>query len=123
MADTGGLVHAAVVADAAVAAIVGSKVYTDVAPDGTPAPYVVIRRVFGGRVAELDGHPGLENPNFQVDAYAATRAGARTLADAVIAILCSPSGLAAICTADSDDYDTEALLYRTMMEFSVWNTP
>ena len=76
-------------ADAAVAALVGTRVYTGIPPQRSTLPYVTLTKVDKLSDVILDGTVGPNNVRMQVDCWAqgdSTTAGAdnvRALADAV----------------------------------------
>jgi hypothetical protein len=76
-------IYALLSADAGVLALVSTRVYPVVAPQGTTLPYVVYQRISSGREYALDGYCGLENSRMQVDVYADTEKEAWAVADAV----------------------------------------
>lgn len=83
--------RAALIEDAGVSAIVGTRVYPQVAPQGAASPYLVYSQVSGAREWDLDCVAGLGNPVFQVTAWADTYAAAQALADAVRAAVSAAS--------------------------------
>jgi hypothetical protein len=68
---------------AGVAALVAGRVYPLQAPQNATAPFIVYQRISSRRVRSVDGPSGLAQPRIQVDAYAATYAGAKALASAI----------------------------------------
>jgi len=118
-------IYSMLAADAAVAAIVGSRIYPLRMPDDENAvlPSVVYTRVSGARATPMAGGATLENPRIQVDSWATTYAGAKALSEAVRAALeeTGGTGLKAILLSDSDLMDDETGDYRVSMDFSVWH--
>lgn len=69
-------------ADATVAAAVGTRIYPVAAPQGATMPHIVYQRISGPRVHSHDGSD-LAHPRFQFACNAATYAAAKALANAV----------------------------------------
>jgi hypothetical protein len=69
-------------ADATVAAAVGTRIYPLVAPQGAAMPHIVYQRISGPRVHTHQGSD-LAHPRFQFACNAATYAAAKALANAV----------------------------------------
>jgi len=104
--------------------VTNTRIYPQVAPQGTTAPYAVLTVVsdvpensFTSEVDEL-----LRNARLQVDCYAATYLGAHQVARAVDVVVAGLSGsdLSAVRESSRDLYDDEAQLHRVSMDFSVW---
>lgn len=73
----------------AVAAIVGSRVYPDVLPQGVTYPAIRVQRISTPRAQyrALDGRAGYASPRMQIDCWSLSRSGALALAQAVYAML------------------------------------
>ena len=76
-------VRSALVADAGVAAIIGSKVYPILAPASADLPFVTWRRIGVQRQQSLSGPIGMPSVLLSVDLFAETYEAVRELADAV----------------------------------------
>ncbi|MEC9433874.1 MAG: DUF3168 domain-containing protein [Pseudomonadota bacterium] len=85
--------QAVLLAASPVAALVGTRVYPNVRPQGTELPALVLTVISGGREYHFGGVSALATRRVQADAYGATAAGAMALSDAVEAAL---SGLRAV---------------------------
>jgi len=70
-------------ADAAVAALVGTRMHTRKLPQTPTLPAIVYQRIDTRREHDHDGPDGLPRPRMQVTSWAATPAGAVDLAAAV----------------------------------------
>lgn len=80
-------VRARLVADTAVAALVGTRVFIDEAPDKAALPLIV----YGVRLQEeSDGSAPMSPASIEIHCYAATDDGAKSLADAADAALATP---------------------------------
>jgi len=76
----------------------------------------------------LQGPSGFAHPRFQVDAWATTYTGAKTLADAIRGALDGYRGTASgtrigSCLIDSerDIYESEIKIYRVSQDYIVWH--
>lgn len=123
MADFFVLVREKLVAATAVTALVGAKIYPDVAPQGTLPPFVVLTVPSDVPVNSVDGtaESRLHTARVQIDAYAATRLQATEVADACAAVV---GNLAAPELSATEDgrrnlYDDETQLRRVSMDFMV----
>jgi|SRR5688572_2577699 len=72
-----------------VAALVGTRVYPLVLPQGVSYPAIRVQRISTPRsqYRTMDGRAGYASPRMQVDAYALTHAGAIAVAQAIYAML------------------------------------
>ena len=71
------------IADTAVAAIVGQRVYTmDTRPQGSPLPAITIRQIGGARQYSHDGEAGQVEGRAEINCYGATGEAAALLAGA-----------------------------------------
>lgn len=120
---------------AAVAALVGARIYPLTAPQPPTYPLVTFQRISGVRWRSLSGPSGMAQPRIQVDAYATTYAGAKALATAVrqtldgyrgpVQVTSGPATYVRVggCTLESDQdlYETDVnpKLYRVSMDFLV----
>ncbi len=69
--------------DSTVAALVVSRVYPVLAPQGAAIPYVTFQRISGPRVYHMGGATGLARVRMQVDCFAADYVAVKALATAV----------------------------------------
>jgi hypothetical protein len=102
---------------AGTAALVGLRIYPRRAPQGATFPHLVYNRVSGARVTNLDGD-SIENPRIQLDCWAESYNGAKSLAAQVEAAM---RGMKTVLSGDRDDSDDEAGLYNVSMDYSVWS--
>jgi hypothetical protein len=118
-------------ADSAVTALVSSRIFPNVLPQGSSLPAIVYtvvddvpQRTLSGAVDEL-----LHNSRVQIDCYARASAslggyaGAHQLADAVNNVVGNLSDPTLNSTAADkrDLYDNETSYFRVSMDFSVWH--
>lgn len=113
---------------AGVAALVGTRVFPDLAPQDAAVPLLVVTVVDDVAEQTLSGGIAgtLSNARVQVDAYARTRLGSTQLAAAVLAAVgdkktAKSGGFDAWAVGPGRHlYDDEAQLYRVVLEFHVW---
>lgn len=117
-------VRAELAADAAVTALVGERIYPQVAPQGAAPPYVVMTVVSDVPSNTFDGSPAtrLVQSRIQVDCYARMYREARAVADAVDGVLgaLSRPDLIAQREMTQESYENDAELHRVSMDFLVW---
>jgi hypothetical protein len=77
--------------DAAVSAIVGSKVYPQFRPQGSTLPAVLLTIVYGARDKTFDGAMATQGNQVQFDCMASTKAEVTALRNAVIDAIEAPS--------------------------------
>lgn len=92
MADIGVGLRTKLAGTAAIAAIVGTRIYPDRLPQSTTLPALVYYGVSGVDEPQLSGLVGQAQQRLQVDAYASTRLVANSLALAVRDALTSSWG-------------------------------
>lgn len=103
--------------DTAVATLVGSQVYENVAPSSVQDSYVVWQ-VIGGSVENYLGErPGIDNGRIQINCYAKDKATVRDIADAVRYAL---ELQAHQVGQTQSEYIQMEKLYMEMMDFSYW---
>ena len=100
--------------DAGLSALVGSKVFALVIPQGIKLPCVTFANT-------LSGHSGLEEIDLQIDVWARDYDEAKAVAKAVRAAM-PPSGpqFSAHLIEDQDLYEDGTNYLRVSMEFKVW---
>lgn len=96
------------------------RIFPNVAPEAAAQtkPYIVYTLVFGQHAQTFSGRSTLKNARIQVDTYAETYSGARTLADHIYDAVDTNMSI-----GDSNEqafYEDETELYRIMIDFSLW---
>ncbi len=105
---------------AALSAVAGGRVYPNVAPNNVAKPYVVYARVSSSPENTLgDGSP-IDNTRLQVDCYDNTYALAVALAEAVKSAL-RASSITHLLLQEQDQFESDALLHRVILDFSLWH--
>lgn len=115
-------VRSILVANVAVAALVGTRVYPGILPQDPTYPAVVLNVINAMDPVTHDGDAGLVDGMLQVDCYAETYAGMAGLYDAVKAALNGYSvgnvqGIFLVRTRDL--YDNDAPVYRRSADYNV----
>ena len=112
-------VVAALLADAAVQAIAGARIYPMERPQGDQAPAVVYQRISTAPVKNIEGDSGLDSVRLQVSCWAERYADAKALAAAVRAAL-RASGLKSATEMEMDDKDAETHEFRVLTDYRIW---
>jgi len=73
-------IYEAIIADTAVAALVGTRVYPDVAPGAAAAPFIVWNVISSGGTTAHDGTRDIIHPLLQFDCWHTSRIAAVNLA-------------------------------------------
>jgi hypothetical protein len=99
-----------------------TRVYPDVAPDGTLTPYVVWHELGGQSVQYVDGAlANRRNALVQVNVWHESRAVANQLSlDIEAALVAHPTMQAQTQGALQAAYDDDASLRGAMQDFSLW---
>lgn len=107
--------------DAGLSALVGSKVFALVIPQGTKLPCITFQRIGGMPANTLSGHSGLEEIDLQIDVWARDYDEAKAIAKAVRSAM-PPSGpqFGAHLIEDQDLYEDGTNYFRVSMEYKVW---
>ena len=105
------------------AALVGTRIYPDIADQSAVAPYIVWQSIATSGDNSHDGARDFVFPLVQFSCWAKTKTGAITLADALLAILDGETISGNSCCSfrfsnQSSNYDTEARLFGEILEFN-----
>lgn len=115
-------------ADAAVSALVGTRIHPNVLPAGSTLPAITYFRVSATRVGALGADSGLAQARMQVSCWASTNLGMTALAKAVRDALkrLAPGAysgvtIEAIFQDDGPDiYEPDSQTYQRPLDFLVW---
>lgn len=117
-------VRVKLVADAAVTAIVSTRIYPSFMPQQTRPPALVLTVVDSLPQLSLVSvdETALTNARVQVDCYHRDYSMAHQLAEAVADCLddMSDTDFQAVKLISRDLYDTELLVHRVSVDFSIW---
>lgn len=118
--------------DAAVAALVGTRIYPDLAPQEPEPPLLVYQRISTPRDYSQSGETGLVNPRFQITCVAKTTTQLRNLADAVRfrlngfkGTMSSGPGVsvgAVFLDNEVESYQSDILNYVMRQDYIFWHT-
>lgn len=128
---------AKLLADATLAALVGTRVYPGLAPQGAAAPYLVYQQADRQKVHTLGGVVSLNNYRMRFDAFGSSYANAKATAAALASALDGFSGLVgsgaikvqgAFLESEEDDLDEpvhggETGVYSVGADVSIWFNP
>lgn len=109
----------ALTARPALTALVGSRIYPDIIPEGAALPAVVYQRSSTSPVTTIGSVRVAEDVRFGISAWAISRADADTVADEVAAAIAASSNQVVDRT---HGYDTEVWLYAATVEVDWWHS-
>jgi len=114
--------------DANVAAQISTRMYPARLPQGVTLPAIVYQRVSAMRLNDLSGPSGFARPRVQLDLWASTYSGVKTLARVVRQALDGYSGVVdgfgvadAIIDSELDLYEPGVDDYRVVQDYFVWH--
>lgn len=119
-------------ADAPVLAVVSTKIWPMIAPQGSAMPYIVYSRIGTDHIEVLAGSAGLARATFQIDCWSDSFDTVRDLANKVRIALQGVQGTHASVvidginmTSEVDDYEepenkNEPGTYGVKMDFGIW---
>lgn len=118
-------------ADAALAALVGSNIHYDASPQMTVEPRVVIEVISRVPIYADDGEAGLTQHRLQITSWATSKSSAKAVADAIFARLSAVSETYSgvdfqHVELDDEDSRFEALadgreLHRVRQDYIIWH--
>lgn len=123
-------IHARLSGWSDLAALVADQIYPLTAPQNAVPPFITYQRVSAPRLRSTTGGSGQANPRFQIDAWAATYAEVKALAQQVRLALDNFRGAVAgvtirSCSLESDrdliDPEADPRLYRVSHDFLIWH--
>ena len=120
-------IQSALLANAGIAALVGTRIYADIADGTTAAPYIVWQVIATRGETTHDGARGIEFPLIQVSCWAATKAQAIALASAVDDALngntiSGAHGVTFTFSDQSGTYESDTKLFGEILEFNAATT-
>ena len=83
MATVETLLRSAILANTTASGLVGTRVYPQTAPTSATLPFVTYTKISGGPLNAIEAPTTTYEARFQVDVYASTYGGTKTLAAAV----------------------------------------
>ena len=107
--------------NAPLAALVGTRIFPLIVPQGTDFPCISYQRISGMPANTLSGHSGLEEIDLQIDVWAKTYAEAKEIAKAVRAAMpATGTPFSAHLRTDEDLPGDDGTYFRVSMEYTVW---
>lgn len=112
----------ALAAAGSITAIVGTRVYADVADGSATAPYITFQTISTSGETTHDGVRNLEFPLIQVNCWATSKTGAIALASAVNALLdgntiAGSSGVTFQFSNQFGTYESDTKLFGEILEY------
>lgn len=83
-------------------------------------PYIVYTPVSGQRLNTMQGYAGHNDVRMQIDIYTTEPTEGMTLAESVINTLDALDTVSAAIDSDRYEYEQETRLYRTSLDFMIW---
>lgn len=107
---------------ATLSALAGGRVYPDLAPEGTEAPYIVYQQVGGQSLNHTEGSkPDAENCRIQVAVWGPVRTEVTALAQQVEALMRQAAGAQVTVLGNRTSvYEPDTALRGTRQDFSLW---
>ncbi|HWG77822.1 MAG TPA: DUF3168 domain-containing protein [Steroidobacteraceae bacterium] len=110
--------RALLLADAGVRPLVGaSRVYFLTAPEGAPAPYIVLQPLQTQPVNALDGWAGLDLSAVLIDSYGVDFTSTKALGAAARTCLQAQQIL---MQQETEDYDNPTRTFRVSQQWQIW---
>lgn len=101
------------------APLVNNRCYPLIAPANVTKPYIVYQMITSLPMVTMDGATGLENKRLQIDGYATTYDGVKTLEESVKTAMAAASFIS-VPLMTGDLYEPETQLFRSLMDYSLW---
>jgi hypothetical protein len=105
-----------------------TRCYPVKTPQKPTYPLIVYHKISGWRDHHLQGASGLANPRFQIESWAKTYEGAKTLSEAIRGALDGYTGTAdgtkigsCLLENENDFYEHEIEIYRIVQDYLVWH--
>jgi hypothetical protein len=107
----------------ALKALVGNRVFPDMAPLSTVKPYITYSQIGGEALTYLEAAvPSKQNGRFQFNVWGDTRSQCSALMLEVEAALVGATTIQAKpIDAPSSAYEHDMLMYGSMQDFSIWS--
>lgn len=112
--------YAVIVADPAVAAVVGQRIHHMTRPENEVGGAIVYQRISTAPVTSLNGDSGLDAVRLQVSCWAATHADSMALAELVRAAVKAAPNLQATTAMLINDRDDATGNRRTVLDLNLW---
>lgn len=103
-------------------ALVSTRNYAVSLPQSPTYPNTVFTRISTSPTTILSGRSTTTNFRFQFDCRAETQAGARSVADNVIAALDAATYKTVLLDDQDFPYEDDVKTFRIVLDFSIWHT-
>ncbi|CAJ0873035.1 hypothetical protein R6138_01893 [Ralstonia thomasii] len=103
----------------ALASLASGNVFPDLAPPGTPAPWITYQAAGGIDHSTLDDTASTLNARMQIDVWSHSRAEASDLMAQIRTALKSPPIRAVPIGAPVSSFESDTLLYGSRLDFSI----
>lgn len=110
-------VYSALSGDATVSGYVGTKIYPNIAPKGTAAPYIVYKVTGGIPQNHLRGESVMKNKRIEINIYSKDYGDCQAIYAAVDSAV---KTLAAIRQSFIQLWDGDPELHRFVVDYSIW---
>jgi len=102
--------------DATLTALVGSRIYPQVAPDNAAVPYMTYQLIATEAHNKLSAAPGSERKLLQVNCISNSYAEAKSMAEASKAAI---NGTVGYLNGEGDDYFNQTQNHRVRLDFAL----
>ena len=115
-------IYSALSGSSAVSALVGTRIYRNLAPQSAVRPFVLYKRIKGGgAVNSTKGHSGLDNPHYYISCWVETNMDdAYALADKVKTALESAMPKSIYLGVYDGEPEYPLNIYGAVLEYSIW---
>lgn len=114
-------IYSAIVGDASVMAIMGTRLFPMRLEQSTQLPAAVYEVITGDPVSSLDGDSNLDLLRVQITSWATTYTEAKDLSEAIRNALDLDASIKFTTASIDDDQDENTKNYSVVMQFSVWS--
>lgn len=121
--------RARLLGDAGVAALASNRVDWSVRPQGSILPAIVLTTVFDDRTQHMAGFDGYRRTRVQIDCYAAKKADAVALREAVLAAVVPAATQGGVTflrafvntVLDRGEQTETGFIYRELIDLNLWH--
>lgn len=113
-------IYSELIAAPALTALISTRVYPLVLPEGCARPAIVIQKISTDGFNSLDGANDLEYPRFQFSCYGESYSSAVSVALQLKEAVKGSALLKEYLSSERDDYEPETKLFRRTVDFMIW---
>lgn len=108
-------------ADVSIAAVVGARIYPEIAPQDPTYPLIIFHVISTVPVNSMDGHNNLDNVRVQINPWATTYKQAKQIELLVRNAMNNTNVFKSTCIdARGLQYEPETKLYAMSSDYSIW---